>query len=210
MAGLEGGLRINTGYQMLNTNTAGSPNAKFGTAEYGFGDKAAIGFIVSSDQAGLIGRTHMMGTYAYHLTLNETDKLNFGLSLGVNNTDFQSDRVIDVQGDQSAALYNARPTYVDGDFGIAYTGTLLNIQAAIPNLQSLFFKAADKSLAPYRSDFFMALSYKIPIASDDNSTIVEPKLAYRGFMNIDGVFDIGGNLTMLNNRISFSGMYHTN
>lgn len=210
MAGIEGGLSINVGYQMLNTNTAGSPNAKFATGEYAFGDKAAIGLLVNSDQAGLIARTRIMGTYAYHLNLNETDKLSFGLSLGMNSTHFQADQVIGDQGDQSAALYNARPAYVDGDFGIAYTGNQLNVQAAVPNLRSLFFKSADQSLAPYRSNMYMALSYKIPLANDDNSTTVEPKLAYRGFKNIDGIVDLGANVSMLNNHLNLSGMYHTN
>ncbi len=210
MAGLEGGMKINVGYQMLNTNTAGSPNAKFMTGEYAFGSKAALGLLVNADQAGLIARTRIMGTYAYHLRLNEVDKLSFGLSLGVNSTRFQSDQVVGDSGDQSAALYNARPAYVDGDFGIAYTSNLLNIQAAIPNLRSLFFKSSDQSLAPYRSNLYAAFSYKIPVNGDDNGTIVEPTLAYRGFKKIDGVIDLGANVAMLHNRLNVSGMYHTN
>lgn len=210
MAGLEGGLKINVGYQLLSTGIAGSPNAKFTTGEYSFGNKVGIGFLVNADQAGLIARTRVMGTYAYHLPLNETDKLSFGLSLGINSTHFQADQVVGDSGDQSAAQYNARPVYVDGDFGIAYTGSQLSVQAAVPNLRSLFFKSADQSLAPYRSDLFIAIGYRLPFTTDDNSTTLEPKLAYRGFKNIDGVLDIGANLSMLHDRISLGGMYHTN
>lgn len=210
MAGVEGGMKVNAGYQLLSTGAAGSPNAKYGSAEYAWGSKVGVGLLINADQAGLIARTRVMGSYAYHLPLNETDRLSFGLSLGVNSTHFQADQVVGDTGDQSAALYNARPVYVDGDFGLAYMGRQLSVQVAVPNLRSLFFTSADQSLAPYRSDLYLAVGYKIDVSGDQDGAVVEPKLAYRGFKNIDGVVDVGANVAMLNNRLSFSGMYHTN
>lgn len=210
MAGIEGGLKINVGYQSLNTNAAGSPTAKYVTADYAAGERMGLGVLVNSDQAGLISRTRIMGTYAYHIHLNETDRLSMGLSVGINNSHFNTDQVVGDQNDQSGALYNARPTYVDGDFGIAYTTSQITVQGAVPNLRSVFFKKADQLLAPYRSSFFASIGYKVELNGDGNSTTIEPKIAYRGFKDLDGVIDLGANLSMINNQINISAMYHTN
>lgn len=208
-AGLLQGLNLNTGFQLLSTNGPGSPTAKYFTADYGFGSKAAIGLIVNSDQTGLISRTRVMATYAYHIHLNETDRLSFGLSLGINNSHFNNDQVVGDQNDPAAARYNARPTYVDGDFGVSYVGKQLCVQAAIPNLRSIFFNKVDANLAPYRSDFFAAISYIIPLSSENNSIWLEPKLAARGYKGEDGVIDMGMQIALLDNRINFSTMYHS-
>lgn len=85
MAGLEKGLNLNIGYQRQWAPVPENPVLMNATMEYNSGNRASLGLNVSSDKAGLINRTKVMRTYAYHLPIGGNDqKINFGLSLGAN------------------------------------------------------------------------------------------------------------------------------
>jgi hypothetical protein len=53
----------------------------------------------------------------------------------------------------------------------------------------------------------MAVSYKIGTALDVVS--IEPKISFRGAKDIDNIWDLGTNLKLENNILSFMGMYHS-
>jgi type IX secretion system PorP/SprF family membrane protein len=212
MAGLEQGLNLNLGYQQQWTTVTGGPKLQNFTADYNTGNRVGLGLNVNSDVAGLINHTRVMGTYAYHLPLNDKDdKLSFGVSLGINDTYIDYTKINGDQGDASVQNYNQRNIYVDGDFGISYTGGKLNIQAAIPNLKSVFFNTdANSNLEVDRSTFFSAISYKAHLDNGISNITLEPKVAFRGVKGFDNIFDAGGMMTMNDYNINFSGMYHTN
>jgi len=212
MAGLEQGLNLNLGYQQQWTSVPGGPKLQNFTADYNSGNRVGLGLNVNSDVAGLINRTRVMGTYAYHLPLNDKDdKLSFGLSLGINNTYIDYTKVNGDQGDASVQNYNQRNVYVDGDFGISYTSEKLNVQAAIPNLKSVFFNDdANSNLEVDRATFFSAVSYKAHLDNGISNITLEPKVAFRGVKGFDNILDAGAMLTMNDYKLNFSGMYHTN
>ena len=165
---------------------------------------------LNSDQAGLISRTRVLATYAYHLPVSQTDKLNFGLSLGINNTYVDYSKIIGDQGDAQATAFNQRSVYMDGDFGMSYTNSKLAIQGTLPNLKSVFFASNDDNLDIDRSTFFTTASYKIPFSNPYSSFSIEPKIAFRGVKGFDNIFDAGLNFDMISSDISFSGVYHSN
>jgi type IX secretion system PorP/SprF family membrane protein len=212
MAGLELGLNLNLGYQQQWTSVPGGPKLQNFTADYNSGNRVGLGLNVNSDVAGLINRTRIMGTYAYHLPLNDKDdKLSFGLSLGINNTYIDYTKVNGDQGDASVQNYNQRNIYIDGDFGISYTSGKLNVQAAVPNLKSVFFNDdANSNLEVDRATFFSAISYKAHIDNGISNITLEPKVAFRGVKGFDNILDAGAMLTMNDYKLNFSGMYHTN
>lgn len=210
MAGMDKGLNIDLGYQQQWTTVPGGPKLQNLTADYNSGNRVGLGVNVNSDQAGLISRTRAMLTYAYHLPVSQNDKLNFGLSLGINDTYIDYNKIVGDAGDAEATAFNQRSVYVDGDFGISYTSRALTIQGALPNLKSIFFPNADENLDVDRSTFFTAASYKIPFDNPYNNFTLEPKVAYRGVKGFDNVFDGGVNLVMTNYNFSLSSIYHTN
>nr|WP_294947164.1 PorP/SprF family type IX secretion system membrane protein [uncultured Mucilaginibacter sp.] len=207
MAGFEKGLNLNLGLQQQFNSVPGSPKMQNFTADYRPGDNVGLGLNVNSDQSGLISRTRAMATYAYHLPVGEEDKLNFGLSFGINNVYIDYNKIVGDPNDVSVGLFNRRTVYVDGDLGLAYTSSQLTLQCAVPNLRSIFFKD-DQELQALRNTFFTAISYKLPIS--DNNFTVEPKLAYRGIKGFDNILDAGANLDMPDYNLSVSGFYHSN
>ncbi len=209
MAGINQGLNLNMGYRKQWSAMPGAPKTQSFTADYGTGKKVGLGLNVHNDEAGLIKRTRVMATYSYHLPLNaENQKLRFGISLG-----FMDDRVMNenINGDQndiSVSKFNQRDTYVDGDFGVAYTTEKLTIQGAIPNLKG-FLQKEELNASTDRSAFFSAVSYKFYFPEALDGFGVEPKIAFRGVDGFDNILDVGANFTVANKAASVMAIYHS-
>ncbi|MBB5622353.1 type IX secretion system PorP/SprF family membrane protein [Pedobacter cryoconitis] len=205
-AGMDEGMNINISYRNQWRSIPGSPVTMAVSGDYRVVDKVGVGFNVYNDKAGLIGRTRVMGTYAYHLPLNiENNALHFGISLGAMKERLDENSIIATPDDLAAARYNQRKSYVDGDFGVAYTTERLTLQGALPNLKKFFKK--DDANTVLGSIYLVAMSYKIGTTLDVVS--IEPKISFRGAKDIDNIWDIGTNLKLQNNLISFLGMYHS-
>ncbi|WP_214071777.1 type IX secretion system membrane protein PorP/SprF [Mucilaginibacter sp. dw_454] len=207
MAGIDKGLKLNAGYQQQWTTIPGNPVLQNLTAEYNAGNRVGVGLMIDNNSAGLISRTRAMATYAYHLPLNEDDqKLNFGVSLGFKDNHVDYNKIVADPGDQSAQSFNQRGAYVDGDLGLAYTSNSFNVQAAVPNLKSLFFPNQTDNLDINRSTFYTAVSYKI---DNGQSTSIEPKIAFRGAKGLGNIVDAGANVAVDENHFDISGIYHS-
>ena len=208
MAGMEKGLNLTMGYLQQLINIPGNPTVQTMTAEYAMTEKAAFGLNFYNDHSGIFTRTRTVASYAYHLPLNSNaQKLSFGLSLG-----FMSERVFaqDIKGninDPNVAAFNQRETYLDGDFGMAYTSQNLTVQASIPNMKSFLNKDINRSSMD-RSTFFSAISYKFDLEGEGGFGL-EPKLVYRGVKELNNIMDAGLNFTYANNRVNLFGMYHS-
>lgn len=209
LAGSTAGLNLNLGYRKQWTSIPGSPAIQTFTADYALNDKVGLGLNIYNDKAGLFKRTRTVASYAYHLPLNgEEDKLSFGLSLGFMSERLSDEDVHGDEGDASVGNYNQRDTYIDGDFGVAYTGNRLSIQAALPNMKSFFKKDLVENSVD-RATFFSAIAYKFQLSEGANGIGMEPKVAYRGVKGFDNILDAGVNFNYANNRVNLFGMYHS-
>jgi type IX secretion system PorP/SprF family membrane protein len=210
MAGLEKGLNANMAYQGQLNAVPGNPVLMNATVDYNYGKRVGLGLNANSDEAGLINRTRIMATYAYHLPLNDEQKLNFGLSVGAKFTSLDYDKIIGNPDDPSAQNYNEGGA-LDGDFGISYTTTLLTIQGALPNLNGLFLEDND-IIRKYvdRPLFYASASYKIYVSSRINDFNIEPLVAYRNFRGYRDILDVGGRFNMPEYKIDLTGIYHSN
>jgi type IX secretion system PorP/SprF family membrane protein len=206
-AGAGEGLKLNGAYRKLWSNVLGSPLTQNLTADYGI-NKVGIGLTVNNESAGLQRQTRVVGSYAYHLKLNDNNhQLHFGISMGFMNQRLESSDIYGNPNDPTIGQYNDRKTYLDGDFGVAYTSDKLNIQAAIPNLKSVLKKDVIK-LADVAT-FYTAVSYKIGISEGVEGMDVEPKIAYRGVKGFDNIWDAGAQLAIANKQVFVLGMYHS-
>jgi type IX secretion system PorP/SprF family membrane protein len=206
-AGAGQGLKLNGAYRKLWSNVEGSPLTQSLTADYGF-NKLGIGLTINNESEGLQRQTRVVGSYAYHLKLSEgNQQLLFGVSLGFFSQRLENEDAYGDPNDPLMGQYNDRRTYLDGDFGIAYTSNKLNIQAAIPNLKSVLKKDIIK-LADVAT-FYSALSYKIDISEGPDGMDIEPKIAYRGVKGFDNIWDAGAQLSIANKQVFLLGMYHS-
>jgi type IX secretion system PorP/SprF family membrane protein len=207
MAGTDG-LNLNMGYRKQWNTIPGSPSTQTITADYGITSKAGLGLSFNNELSGLFKRTRAVGTYAYHLPLNANDdKLSFGLSLGFMNERVNTDDLNGDPDDLSITNFNQRGTYLDGDFGMAYTTGNLNVQFALPNLKGILKQDDIRGIVD-RSTFFSAISYKIQTGPGTDLQI-EPKAVYRGVNGLNNMLDLGANLSYAGNKLNLFGMYHS-
>lgn len=209
-AGLHQGLDLNLGIRRQWSNIPGSPISQTATADYAITPKAGVGINVYNDRSGLFKRTRAMASYAYHLPLSgdEEHNLSFGLALGVMSERLSSEDIKGDQGDISVQNFNQRETYMDGDFGIAYTSNGLNLQGVLPNMKA-FFKKDNFINSIDLVNFYTAASYKINLSGGSSGIGLEPKVVYHDIKGFDNLLDAGINLTLADNKLSFLGMYHS-
>lgn len=208
MAGINEGLNINLSVRKQWSSIPGSPFTQAVSADYLL-NRAAFGVNVYNDQSGLLRSTRAVATYAYHIPLGENNqKLSFGLSAGVLSQRVPLDLVVGDQNDLSIARYNERKSYLDGDFGASFTSNNFTVQAALPNLRSVF-NQDNNNYTIDRSLYFTAASYRFGFGEQQNLIVLEPKVCFRGVKGFDNILDAGANLMLANNQLSIQGMYHS-
>ena len=206
MAGIDTGLHINAAHRRQFNGIDGAPITTFFTADGAFGNRGAAGLNIFSDKAGLLNRTRVALSYAYHMPLNDRGQfLHFGMSVAVNNQRVSYHGLDGDWNDPSLANFNRREDYFEGEFGMAYTNQHLTVQAALPNLRSLFSGTSrgvdDGSIG------FAAVSYKFNLEGTVGS--IEPKVCYRSVKGFDDIIDAGLNINFLDNAASLMGIYHS-
>lgn len=211
MAGLDKGLNINLAYQQQWSSFPGSPKAQSLTTEYQASDKVGLGLNINDDQSGIFRQTRIMGTYAYHLPLGEQNqKLNFGLSLGINDSRINLNAVNGDLTDVQLQKYNQRGPFVDGDLGLSYTSNNLYIGAVLPNLNTTLFNRAGQSEDIDRTVFVSMASYKIKLDAETGAFSLEPLAACRIIKGFDNIYDLGANFRMNNYHLDLQAIYHSN
>jgi type IX secretion system PorP/SprF family membrane protein len=206
MAGFEKGLHLNAAYRRQLNGIDGAPVTKFFTADYAVGNRVGAGLNVFNDVAGLINRTRVGLTYAYHLPFSNPDhQLHFGLSIAWNVQRIDYKNLNGEVTDPSVSAFNRRDDYFEAEYGMAYTDTKLNLQASVPNVRSLV--SGDNKGVDGGGIFFTAASYKFAV--DETISSVEPKLCYRGVRGHNNIIDAGVNVAFLNNVANVMAMYHT-
>lgn len=206
MAGLEKGLHLNAAYRKQWSGIDGAPVTKFFTADGAVGNRVGAGLNIFNDVAGLINRTRIGLTYAYHLPLSDGDhQLHFGLTAAFNVQRIDYKNVNGDVTDPSVSAFNRRDDYFEAEYGMAYTDTKLTLQASLPNVRSIV--TGDNKGVDGGGIFFTAASYRFAV--DETITSVEPKLCYRGIRGFDNILDAGVNVSLLNNVANVMAMYHT-
>ncbi|KAA2238899.1 type IX secretion system membrane protein PorP/SprF [Chitinophaga agrisoli] len=207
MAGADTGLHINGAYRNQWNGIDGAPRTQFFSADMLLGSRVGAGIHLFNDEAGLMQRTRVALTYGYHLPLGDNGQtLHFGLSLAVSVQRLDYKSVNGDADDPSLGAFNRRDNYFEGEYGMAYTDGHWNIQAALPNVRSLF--TGDNKAVDGGTIFFSAASYKFTPEQGAVSSF-EPKLCYRGVRGYDNILDAGFNVGFLNNVANVMAMYHT-
>ncbi|MBC6112890.1 type IX secretion system membrane protein PorP/SprF [Pedobacter sp. CCM 8938] len=210
IAGIEQGWELNAGYKAQWTAIEGAPAMEAVTATYGTKNKKiGLGLNFFNDQAGVVQRTSVKATYAYHLPLNSGSSfIDFGLSAGVMDEWIDFNKVRGDLNDPSLYNFNQRSVYFDGDFGIAYRNKSLTIQGALPNLKRFLNRDLQRTVAD-RSLYMASISYNFLSSTDNVLHSIEPKVVYRGVENYKDILDAGANLQFFGNKLLLNGMYHS-
>lgn len=91
-------------------------------------NKIGLGIQVHSHDIGMLKRQRLAGTYRYALQLNNINRLQFGVSLGIERTQIDLSR-IDAQQMDEFAFYQSNQSALVGNFnvGLAYVRKNLSV-----------------------------------------------------------------------------------
>lgn len=205
MAGATDKLNLNLLYRKQFNEVPNAPTYQVFTGEYAYTDRASFGLNVDLSKSGLINYNRIMGTYAYHLPVSATGKLHFGLSAGVAKEFVDREAITAENYDPVVNRFNDRGYRLDGDFGMAYTDSKLNLQGTWLNLHNQLNTDPNFITGINYATFFTSASYKIAAGKD---LAVEPKVVYRGIKGMDNIVEGGIGLTY-QEHFNLFGLYHS-
>ena len=121
-AGAMDNLPIGLSFRQQWAGLDGAPRTQLLSGHYKFqGKKVGVGGIMFNDITGPLRKTGMEMTYAYHLDLNETDKISFGLSALLSHYTLDKTQFI-LHHDQDQVISGAKDSQFvpDANFGVYY------------------------------------------------------------------------------------------
>lgn len=207
MAGLEGGLRVNLGYRYQWGNIAGAPRDQNFTLDHR-NNRVGTGLSVINSKAGDLSHTKVYATYSYQLPLdNGSSSFHFGWNLGVQSVSLNTQNIIGDLNDQNISRFNNRKALLDGDFGFGYTNKNFSIDGAVYSLKNQIVKDLnDLNVGTDFNLFYVGTSYSI-LMTDWR---INGKVAFRKIRNFTDLVDIAAEVRTSNNKLGFTGIYHTN
>lgn len=206
MAGMDSVLHLNVAYRKQFSGMPGAPVTQAFTADYNPGRRVGLGLMAYNDKAGLIKRTRLALTYAYHLPVGQWgQKIHFGISIAFAHAGLDVKGIVGDETDPTIADFNGRQNTFEVDYGMAYTEGPLTLQASLINLAG-YFKNANKWNANF-STFYLAAAYKFTFDGAVNS--LEPQASLRGAKQYNSIVDVGANVVFFNNTFNLYGMFHT-
>ncbi len=210
-SGFDKGLRVDASYRNFAPNGfVGSPvNIYFG-AQSSVGERSGVGLQFQSENAGLLSRSRMLGSYAIDFG-NEDLHTRIGIGMGfmfarINQSSplFRGD-----VNDPFIAQFNAKQLKLDGSIGIQIeSANGWSFMASSPSVGSI------QQFSDYEAIDYVLLtstvSKKITLSGEEDDQIAfTPLLGYQLMQGVDGVFQ-GGVLLDYRNWIKFMGMYYSN
>ncbi len=213
-AGLKGFTNLNLHYRRQYVGITGAPETALISVEGAIpNQKMGLGIIISNDQTDILGRTNVLGTYAYHLQLKNDHKLSFGLSAGFiqNRIDFNNITAFD-QNDDALLNQNESRTVFDGNFGIAYDWKDLSIGVAAHEILQndfVFTRQSDFKELNFNelSHYNATAKYRLHL-NDSLGLYLEPIIAIRSVQGIPLQFD-GGLIFNYNDALWAGAMYRS-
>lgn len=209
MAGISKGWELNGALKAQWTAIEGAPVMEHFTAAYGgSGGKVGLGVNLYNEKAGLIARTSMKASYAFHLPLDDHDNmLSLGLSFGMLSERLDINHAKGDLTDETIYSFAGRGKYIDGDFGLAMNYNGFKLQASLPNLRGLLKRDQRQQIAD-RFLYFASVAYSINLDYDQQIKM-EPMFMYRAVEGFRHLWDAGAQVSFSNGSLVGAAIYHS-
>lgn len=131
--------------------------------------RVGLGGVIFNDRNGLMDRTGVQFSYAYHIFFQET-QLSFGLSAAMYQLKINSDGVKMQNQDQSSimAIFNNAAYFPDATFGACITTQKYYCGFSAANLLQASVRLGDQSMRNYSNlrQYYLTGGYKIELNPD--------------------------------------------
>lgn len=205
-AGSIKGMQFNAGYRHQWVGFDGAPRVYMAS---GYGTikknpKMAVGGLVINDQSGLINRTSLYGSYSYHLKLNETLKLGFGVSVGYvqyNLKVYNAKPYDKDDGYLSSSILNGNA--LDANSGFHLYGKKFFLGFSGQQLTKWKLKWYPGSKSALSQHFYAYSGYNFTLDSKKKEYVLQPSVLMR--FNSPAPFEIEYNLKLTYRNLVWVG-----
>lgn len=209
--GFDKGLRIDASYRNFTPNTfVGSPVNLYFSAQSNVGEQSGVGVQFQSENAGLLSRSKMLGSYAFNFG-NEDFQTRIGVGFGfmfarINQSSslFRGD-----VNDPFVAQFNSKRLKLDGSIGIQLeSANGWSVMASSPSLGSI------QEFSNYEAiDYVLltsTLSRKLILSGEEGEQVaLTPLVGYQMMQGVEDIFQAGA-LLDYKNWIRFMGIFYSN
>lgn len=210
-SGFDKGIRIDASYRNFTPNAfVGSPVNLYFSAQSSVGENSGVGLQFQSENAGLLSRSRMMGSYA--LDFGDDDfhtRIGIGFGFMFARINQSSSLFRGDPNDPFIARFNAKQLKFDGSIGLQMeSANGWSFMLSSPSLGSIQefsnYEAIDYVLLTSTISKKMTLS-----GEEDEQVSVTPLLGYQLMQGVDGIFQ-AGLLLDYRNWIKFMGIFYSN
>lgn len=212
--GLKDMTRLDMSFRNTLLNTfSGAPVNMYASFQSQLKNGSGIGLQFNGDNAGLLSRSRIMGSYALDLSKGET-RIRLGVGLGVLMNRLNTNGAIrgDVN-DAAIAAFNQQRAVLDGSVGgLLETVSGWQLLANIPSVGAIQQFSRYSSIHYTVFNTMIKKRYTLGVSGDEyikGMSTIEPLLGYRMIHGGKDVVDIGAML-MYQEWIGFTAMYHSN
>ena len=212
--GLRDMSRIDASFRNMVPNTFnGSPVNQYVTIQTQTAKGSGLGLQFNGDNAGLLTRNRVLGSYALDLSKGST-RVRLGLGIGMMMNRINSKNGAMIRGDVNdpvIASYNQQRINVDGTVGVMIeTSKGIQLLTSVPSLGNIqeFSKYGAVDYTVFNAMLTKKFSFKKGGEGVGKSSI-SPMLGYRMIHGIEDVIDMGA-LINVQEWIGFMAIYHTN
>lgn len=192
----------------------GAPVNMYATFQTQTKTGAGVGIQFNGDNAGLLTRNRVMGSYALDLAKGDT-RIRLGVGLGVmmNRLNTSSNAIRGDVNDPALAEFNQQRAIVDGSIGgLLETTSGLQVLANIPSLGSIQQFSKYSSINYTIFNTMLKKKFSLGVSGDEyvkGVSTIEPLIGYRLIKGGQDVIDMGA-MFKYQEWIGFTAMYHTN
>jgi type IX secretion system PorP/SprF family membrane protein len=205
-AGLDGQSAVSLIYRKQWMNIDGAPTIVNFSLQTPIDPKMSVGLSVTNDSKGLLNNSSLLATYAYHLKLDETSFVRFGISLGGTWNMIDLKKLESVSDPAIANLLDNNASLA-GNAGISYQKKLFHIGLSIPTIFSPSYVSESafsiKEVKPFQTLIFNA-SNRFYI--NNYKHIFEPYVLYRLNAGLKSQYEAAG-VFHINHLVWLGGSY---
>ena len=193
----------------------GAPVNLYATFQTQLANGSGVGIQFNGDNAGLLSRNRIMGSYALDLSKGET-RIRLGIGLGVMMNRINSKNGTFIRGDvndPAIAAFNQQRAIVDGSVGgLLETKNGWQLITNVPSLGSIqeFSKYSSINYTVFNT--MAKKRFNLGVSGDEymkGMTTIEPMIGYRMIHGGQDIMDMGV-LFQYQEWIGFMAMYHSN
>ena len=197
--------------QWTGINGAPQTSTFFGNAK--LSENVGVGLSIISDQLGPVKETNLYADIGYAITLNNQNRLSFGLKLGATFHDIGLNNLTVFDVDDPFFNVNINSTTPNIGAGIFYYSDSFYIGFSVPNLlSSVHLNVNGNQLGSEVQHYFITAGYVFNI---NENTKLKPSFLVKSAFDTPLSFDINTNVLLYNklelgisyrNDDSFSGL----